>query len=135
MKKKYILSGIYLLGWLYPLSILVFNIADSYLVIREPRGCPYDFNNDAMIGWCFIGLLIGFVSFLLYFIAVIVNFRLSKLFYLTLLNLPMLFLLIAYSWTYSFAESLSCNIAELAVSLTVIVLSLLPLFKAEEKIR
>ena len=135
MKKKYILSGIYLLGWLYPLSILVFNIADSYLVIREPRGCPYDFNNDAMIGWCFIGLLIGFVSFLLYFIAVIVNFRLSKLFYLTLLNLPMLFLLIAYSWTYSFAESLNCNIAELAVSLTVIVLSLLPLFKAEEKIR
>ncbi|MBE6786506.1 MAG: hypothetical protein E7538_09810 [Ruminococcaceae bacterium] len=135
MKKKYILSAIYLLGWLYPLSILVFNIADYFLVIKEPRGCPFDFNNDAMIGWCFYGLLIGFVSFLIFFIASFVKFRMSKLFYLTLLNLPVIFFLIAYSWTYSFAESLSCNIAELAISLAVIVLSLLPLFKAEEKIR
>ena len=133
MKKKILLSGIYLLGWLYPLSILVFNIADRYLKIKEPYACPFDFNCDAMIGWCFLGLLIGFVSFLIYFIAVIVKFKVKKHFYLTLLNLPAIFLLINFSWNYIYAESLSCNIAELAASLAVIVLSLLPLFKAEEK--
>ena len=135
MKKKLILCGIYLFGWLYPLSIVAFNIVDHYLKIKVPYACPFDFNCDAMMGWCFYGLLIGFVSFLIFFIASFVKFRMSKLFYLTLLNLPVIFFLIAYSWTYSFAESLSCNIAELAISLAVIVLSLLPLFKAEEKIR
>ena len=133
MKKKYLLSGIYLLGWLYPLSILIFNIADSYLVIREPRGCPYDFNNDTMIGWCFYGLLIAVVTFLVYFVKAILKFRMSKLFYLTLLNLPVLFLLITFSWNYTYAETLSCNIAELAISLTIIALSLFPIFKAEER--
>lgn len=133
MKNKYILSAVYLIGWLYPLSILIFNIADYYLVIKEPRGCPYDFNNDTMIGWCFLGLLIGFVSFLLYFIAIIVKFRVKKWFYISLLNLPVIFYLIAYAWVYSNAESLSYNIIMLAVSLTIIVFSLLALFKAEAK--
>ena len=133
MKKKCILAAVYLLGWLYPLSILIFNIADSYFVIREPYGCPYDFNSDAMIGWVFYGLLIALATFLIYFITATVKFNLSKLFYLTLLNLPSLFLLITFAWNYIYAEALSFNIILLAVSLAVIILSLIPLFKAEEK--
>ena len=133
MKKKFILSAVYLLGWLYPLSILVFNIADCFLVIKEPYAGPFDFNCDAMIGWVFYGLLIALVTFLIYFITSVVKFNVPKLFYLTLLNLPLLFFLISYAWNYIYTESLSFNIILLAVSLAVIALSLPPLFKAEEK--
>lgn len=133
MKRKYTLTAIYLLGWFYPLSILVFNIIDNFIVIREPFGCPYDFNNDTMIGWVFYGLLLALVTFLIYFITLIVKFKVSKIFYLTLLNMPLLFLLITFAWNYIYAESLNFNIITLAISLTAVVLSIVPIFRSDEK--
>ena len=131
--KKTILSGIYLLGWLYPLSILIKNIADHYLKIKEPYACPFDFNCDAMIGWVFYGLLVLLVSFLFFFISGVVKFRVSKGFYFSLLNLlPASFILI-FGWTYQYNESLSHNVAFLALSVTIIALTISSLFRAEEK--
>ncbi len=131
--KKTILSGIYLLGWLYPLSILIYNIADHYLKIKEPYACPFDFNCDAMIGWVFYGLLVLLVSFLFFFISGVVKFRVSKGFYFSLLNLlPASFILI-FGWTYQYNESLSHNVAFLALSVTIIALTISSLFRAEKK--
>ena len=131
--KKTKLSGIYLIGWLYPLSILIKNIADHYLKIKEPYACPFDFNCDAMIGWVFYGLLVLLVSFLFFFISGVVKFRVSKGFYFSLLNLlPASFILI-FGWTYQYNESLSHNVAFLALSVTIIALTISSLFRAEEK--
>ncbi len=131
--KKTTLSGIYLLGWLYPLSILIKNIADHYLKIKEPYGCPYDFNSDAMIGWIFYGFLALLITFLIFFISAIVKYRVSKEFYFSLLNLlPSSFILV-FGWTYQYNESLSLNITLLVVSVTTIALTVSSLFKAEEK--
>lgn len=133
MKNKYTLTGIYILGWLYPLSILIKNIADHYLKIKEPYACPFDFNCDAMIGWVFYGLLVLLVSFLFFFISGVVKFRVSKGFYFSLLNLlPASFILI-FGWTYQYNESLSHNVAFLALSVTIIALTISSLFRAEEK--
>ena len=133
MKKKYALSAIYLLGWLYPLSILIFNIADHYLKIKEPYACPFDFNCDAMMGWVFYGLLILLVTFLFFFVSAIVKFRVSKAFYFSILNLlPALFIL-GFGWTYPYNESLSLNLAFLILSVTVTALTIFSLFKAEKK--
>ena len=81
MKKKYILSGVFLIGWLYPLSIVAFNIADHYLKIKEPYACPFDFNCDAMIGYVFYGVLLSLITFIAFFIASNILLRLSSLFY------------------------------------------------------
>ena len=133
MKKKYRLTGVYLLGWLYPLSILIFNIADYYFKIKEPYACPFDFNCDAMIGWCFYGLLIALVTFLIFFITVIVKYKTQKTFYLTLLNLPLLLYILVFGWTSTYGENLTMNVILLAVCLALIVLSLVPVFKADYK--
>ena len=133
MKKKLILCGVYLLGWLYPLSIVAFNIADRYLKIKEPYACPFDFNCDAMIGWCFCGLLIALVSFLIFFITVIVRYKTRKTFYLTILNLPILLYILVFGWTSTYGEILMLNMILLAVCLALIVLSLAPVFRAEYK--
>ena len=133
MKKKLILCGIYLLGWLYPLSIVAFNIADHYLKIKEPYACPFDFNCDAMIGWCFYGLLVALVTFLIFFITVIVRYKTRKTFYLTLLNLPILLYILVFGWTSTYGEILMLNVILLAVCLALIVLSLAPVFRAEYK--
>ena len=133
MKKKLILCGIYLFGWLYPLSIVAFNIADHYLKIKEPYACPFDFNCDAMIGWCFYGLLIALVTFLIFFITVIVKYKTQKTFYLTLLNLPLLLYILVFGWTSTYGEILTLNVILLAVCLALIILSLVPVFKAEYK--
>ena len=133
MKKKLILCGVYLLGWLYPLSIVAFNIADRYLKIKEPYACPFDFNCDAMMGWCFYGLLIALVTFLIFFITVIVKYKTQKTFFLTLLNLPLLLYILAFGWTSTYGEILMLNMILLAVCLALIVLSLAPVFRAEYK--
>ena len=133
MKKKLILCGIYLFGWLYPLSIVAFNIADHYLKIKEPYACPFDFNCDAMIGWCFYGLLIALVTFLIFFIKVIVKYKIQKTFYLTLLNLPLLLYILIFGWTSTYGENLMLNLILLAVCLALIVLSLVLVFKADYK--
>ena len=133
MKKKYRLTGVYLLGWLYPLSIVAFNIADHYFKIKEPYACPFDFNCDAMIGWCFYGLLIALVTFLIFFITVIVKYKTQKTFYLTLLNLPLLLYILIFGWTSTYGENLMLNLILLAVCLALIVLSLVPVFKADYK--
>ena len=133
MKRKYTLTAIYLLGWFYPLSILVFNIADLYLKIKEPYACPFDFNCDAMIGWVFYGLLILLITFLFFFVSTIVKFRVSKGFYFSVLNLLPASFILVFGWTYQYNESLSHNAAFLAFSVTVIALTILSLFRAEEK--
>ena len=133
MKKKYRLTAVYLLGWLYPLSILVYNIADHYFKIKEPYACPFDFNCDAMIGWCFYGLLIALVTFLIFFITVIVKYKIQKTIYLTLLNLPLLLYILVFGWTSTYGENLMLNLILLAVCLALIVLSLVPVFKADYK--
>lgn len=133
MKNKYTLTGIYILGWLYPLSILIKNIADHYLKIKEPYACPFDFNCDAMIGWVFYGLLVLLVSFLFFFISGVVKFRVSKGFYFSLLNLLPASFILVFGWTYQYNESLSHNVAFLALSVTIIALTISSLFRAEEK--
>ena len=133
MKKKFSLSGIYLLGWLYPLSILIYNIADHYLKIKEPYACPFDFNCDAMAVWVFYGFLVLLISFLIFYITAIVKYHVSIGFYFSILNLlPASFILIL-GWTYEYNESLSHNIAFLALSATIIALTVFSLFKAEKK--
>ena len=133
MKKKLILCGIYLIGWFYPLSIVAFNIADHYFKIIEPYACPFEFNCDAMMGWCFYGLLIALVTFLIFFITVIVKYKTQKTFFLTLLNLPLLLYILAFGWTYTYAENLMLNVILFAVSLALIVLTLVPVFRSEYK--
>ena len=133
MKKKLILCGIYLLGWLYPLSIVAFNIADHYLKIKEPYACPFDFNCDAMMGWCFYGLLIALVTFLIFFITAIVKYKIRKTFYLILLNLPLLLYILIFGWTATYGEVLMLHLILLTVCLSLIVLSRVPVFKADYK--
>ena len=133
VKKKFILSGVFLIGWLYPLSIEVFLIADRFLKIKEPYACPFDFNCDAMIGWCFYGVIISLVSFIAFFIASNIKLRLSSWFYLAHLNLPVILFILLFGWSNNFSENLMFNVMLLAVSLALVVLTLIPIFRAEDK--
>lgn len=133
MKKKCILTAIYLLGWLYPLSIMIFNIAEHFLKISAPDLSPFDFNNDAMIGYVFYGVLIALLSFFGFYIASGIIFSMSNWFYLSLLNPVVTVLTVAYGWSHQFAENPGFNAILLIVSLLLIAVTLLPLFKAEKK--
>ena len=86
-----------------------------------------------MMGWCFYGLLIALVTFLIFFITVIVKYKTQKTFFLTLLNLPLLLYILAFGWTYTYAENLMLNVILFAVSLALIVLTLVPVFRSEYK--
>ena len=134
MKTKYILSGVYILGWLYPLSVLIYTIADRYLKIKTSLLGPFDFGNDSIMGYVFFGFLFAVVSFIIFFVAVIIKFRVSRRFYFSLLNLPF-YCCALISPIYSdmpYYPSLIFGMF-LAVVLATIVLTLLPLFKAETK--
>jgi len=132
MKKKCILSGIYLLGWLYPLSVVIYTIADRYLKIRTPLMGPFDFGNDSIMGFMFYSLLLALVTFLYFFVKSVMKYRVSKEFYFALLNLP-LYLGALYTGFEFFYDYIWAVCIALAVILTTITLTLLALFKAEEK--
>jgi len=134
MKKKYILSGVYLIGWLYPLSVVVYTIADRYLKIRTSLMGPFDFGNDSIMGYVGYSLIFALITFLIFFITVIVKFRISKWFYLALLNLP-IYCGAVYSPIYSDIPHYSILIYGIfpVIVIATIVLTLLLLFKAEKK--
>ena len=133
MKKKCILTAIYLLGWLYPLSIMIFNIADHFLKIDVPDLSLFDFNNDAMIGYVFYGVILALISFFGFYIVSGIIFDMSSWFYLSLLNPVATVFTVAFGWNYQFAESPGLNAILLIASLLIISVTLLPLFKAEKK--
>lgn len=130
MKKKLVLCGIYLLGWLYPLSVVLYTVTDHYLKIKTSLMGPYDFGNDSIMGYIVYSLILALITFLIFFVATIVKFRVSKLFYLTPLNLPIYFLVL-------FSPFLSTvhlyPFAVILVVIATITSTLIPFFKAEKK--
>lgn len=132
MKNKYTLTGIYILGWLYPLSVVIYTIADRYLTIRTPLMSPFDFGNDSIMGYMFYSLLLALVTFLYFFVKTVMKYRVSKEFYFALLNLP-LYLGALYTGFEFFNDYIWAVYIVLAVILTTIARTSLALFKAEEK--
>lgn len=132
MKNKYTLTGIYILGWLYPLSVVIYTIADRFLTIRTPLMSPFDFGNDSIMGYMVYSLLLALVTFLYFFVKTVMKYRVSKEFYFALLNLP-LYLGALYTGFEFFYDYIWAVYIVLAVILTTIARTSLALFKAEEK--
>lgn len=132
MKNKYTLTGIYILGWLYPLSVVIYTIVDRYLTIRTPLMSPFDFGNDSIMGYMVYSLLLALVTFLYFFVKTVMKYRVSKEFYFALLNLP-LYLGALYTGFEFFYDYIWAAYIVLAVILTTIARTSLALFKAEEK--
>lgn len=93
--KKAVLSLVYLSGWIYPLSVTVYTVLDYFFKIKTTLMGPFDFGNDSIMGYIFSSIIFAFVTFTVYFVLILIKRPASKLFYLTLINLPLYILSIA----------------------------------------
>lgn len=88
MKKRLFPTICYIIGWIYPVCVSIYLIADRFFNLKTKHTGPFDFGNDSIMGYVWLSMIIGFVTFLIYFIFIIVKFKTHWSFYLTLLNIP-----------------------------------------------
>ncbi len=93
-KKKFVPLIVYILGWVYPISLIACAVLDEFVVIRQMRGGPFDLNNDSMIAWVAYSIIFGIVTFFVFFISCLNNREVKGSFSFTLLNLPMYFMVL-----------------------------------------
>lgn len=88
MRKKIFSMICYILGWIYPLCVSVYLVLDRFFSVKTKLTGPFDFGNDSIMGYVWLSMIIGFITFLVCFVFIKVKLKTHWSFYLTLLNIP-----------------------------------------------
>ncbi len=131
--KKIIPIIIYLLGWIYPLCAAGYAVLEVFIVIRnEPA--MFNFGQNWIAGYIISAFIFAIVTFIIYFVCGIIFCNVSRIFCLTLLNLP-LYITSLYAPFYSYSIEWIAFVALFAALAIVVFTVYVSLKRTEIKVK